>query len=222
MERWRIHEWMGAFHSMCNFLGTVGKIFKDAGLKDIVIDSTVDAEGWIEETNNSKDSQKQISTHNKFADLQKCLTEEQFQQLLKIKSCTRKVQLFNEYQNVLINNNVEITCFWMSYMYIDMVEILINQIRALKGGYWMLILAMIKAVIQWMFPYDRSNCAKYLSVCYNQMLNLPMEQLQVYEDLKNGGMVYSCGQQTHVFIHIFIQISMSFMKDNQRNKYATA
>ena len=52
----------------------------------------------------------------------------------------------------------------------------------------MLILAMIKAVMQWMFPYDRPNCAKYPPVCYNQMLNLPMEQLEVYEHLKNGGM----------------------------------
>ena len=36
--------WMGAFHSMLNFLGTVGKIFKDAGLKDIAVDSAVNAE----------------------------------------------------------------------------------------------------------------------------------------------------------------------------------
>ena len=100
----------------------------------------------------------QDSTHKIFADLQKCLTEEQLEQLLKIKSCTRIVQLFNEYQNVLVKDNVELTRFWMSY--IDMVEILINQIRALKRGYCMLILAMIKAVIQWMFPYDRPKCAK--------------------------------------------------------------
>ena len=113
---------------MCNFIGTVGKLFKDAGLKDIAVDSAVNAEGWIEETNNSKDSQKQDSTHNEFADLQKCLTEKQFEQL-KIKSCTRIVKLFNEYQNVLMKDNVELTCFWMSY--IDMVEILLT-----KSGHW--------------------------------------------------------------------------------------
>ena len=37
--------WMGAFHSMCNFQTTVGKIFKNAGLKDIAVDSAVNAEG---------------------------------------------------------------------------------------------------------------------------------------------------------------------------------
>ena len=26
----KIVVWIGAFHSMCNFIGTVGKLFKDA------------------------------------------------------------------------------------------------------------------------------------------------------------------------------------------------
>ena len=51
----------------------------------------------------------------------------------------------------------------------------------------MLILATIKAVVQWMFPYDRPNCTKYLAVCCNQMLNLPLERLEVHKHLKNGG-----------------------------------
>ena len=60
--------------------------------------------------NNSVDSKKQDSTHNEFADLQKCLTEEQLEQL-KIISPTRIVKLFNEYQNALMKDNVELTCF---------------------------------------------------------------------------------------------------------------
>ena len=49
------------------------------------------------------------------------------------------------------------------------------------------------------------------------MLKLPMEKLEVYEHLKNRGM-----SSVHVFIHIFIQMFMSFMKGSQRNKYSTA
>ena len=59
--------------------------------------------------NNSVDSQKQDSTHNEFADLQKCLTEEKFEQL-KIISPTRIVKLFHEYQNALMKDNVDLTC----------------------------------------------------------------------------------------------------------------
>ena len=74
-----------------------------------------------------------------------------------------------------------------------MVEILFSRIRASKEGNWMLPLAMIKAVIQWIFAYDRPNCANYLPVCYIQMLNLPMEHPEVYEHLKNGGMSVQLG-----------------------------
>ena len=216
---------MGAFHTICNFLATIGKRFKDAGLRDVAVESAVIAEGSIEavlegrqynravrlhkiiyeafqrliwkgfyswiETNHSDDSQRLQETHNKFTDLQKTLTEEQFEHVFKNESCTRIFQLFNEYQNALRNDNGELSCFWMSY--IDMVEILLGLIRTSREGDWMLHLAMINAVIPRMFAYDRLNYAKYLPVYYNQMLNLPMEHPEVYEHLKNGGMSVQLG-----------------------------
>ena len=91
-------------------------------------------------------------------------------------SKTKAVQV-NEYQNVLRNNNGELSCFWISY--IDMVEILFGLIRASKEGYWMLHLATIKAVIPLVLTYDRLNYANYLPVYYNQMLNLPMVHQRV-------------------------------------------
>ena len=38
---------MGAFHSICNFLVTIGKKFKDTGLRDIEVELAVIAEGLI-------------------------------------------------------------------------------------------------------------------------------------------------------------------------------
>ena len=38
---------MGAFHLICNFLVTIGKRFKDTGLRDIAVESAVIAEGLI-------------------------------------------------------------------------------------------------------------------------------------------------------------------------------
>ena len=52
---------------------------------------------------------------------------------------------------------------------------------------------MIKAVIPWMFAYDRLNYAKYLPLYYNQMLSLPMEHPEVNGHLKNGGMSVQLG-----------------------------
>ena len=56
-----------------------------------------------------------------------------------------------------------------------MVEILLGLIKALREGYWMLHLAMIKTVKAWKFAYDRFNYAKYLPIYYNQMLKLPIK-----------------------------------------------
>ena len=39
---------MGAFHSICNFLVTNGKRFKNTGLRDIAVESAGIAEGLIE------------------------------------------------------------------------------------------------------------------------------------------------------------------------------
>ena len=36
---------MGAFHTICNFLATIGKRFKDAGLRDVAVESAVMQKG---------------------------------------------------------------------------------------------------------------------------------------------------------------------------------
>ena len=58
----------------------------------------------------------------------------------------------------------------------------------------MLHLAMIRAVILWMFAYDRLTHARYLPIYNYQMLKLPAEHPEVYEHLKNGGMSVQLGK----------------------------
>ena len=38
---------MGAFHTICNLLSTIGKRFQDAGLRDLCVEAGVIAEGSI-------------------------------------------------------------------------------------------------------------------------------------------------------------------------------
>ena len=40
-----IIEGMGTFHTICNFLVTNGKRFKDTGLRELAVESAVIAEG---------------------------------------------------------------------------------------------------------------------------------------------------------------------------------
>ena len=75
---------------------------------------------------------------------------------------------------------------------------------------------MIKAVIPWMFAYDRLNYAKYLPVYYNQMLNLPVEHPEVYEYLRNGGMSVQLGAaNTFGWIPVDQAIEETANKDTQ-------
>ena len=38
---------MGNFHTICNFMSSIGKMFGDAGLRDLAVESGVLAEGSI-------------------------------------------------------------------------------------------------------------------------------------------------------------------------------
>ena len=207
--------WMGAFHTICNFLGTTGKRFKDAWLRDIAVESGVIAEVSIEtvlevrqynravrlhkiiyevlqrliwkgfyswmEAKHTEEGQKLQQTQNEVEKLRRSLTQEQFEQLLKNKSCIR---IFRRIPGYTEKDNGKLASFWMSYT--DMVEILLGLIRASREGNWILYLGMIRAVIPLMFAYDRLNYAKYLSVYYMEMLKLPTDHPEIYKHLNNS------------------------------------
>ena len=54
---------IGAFHRICNFLVKIGKIFKDTGLRDIAVDSTVIAEGLIEAVLEGRQDNRTVKLH---------------------------------------------------------------------------------------------------------------------------------------------------------------
>ena len=54
---------MGALHRICNFLVKIGKIFKDNGLRDIAVDSTVIAEGLIEAVLEGRQYNRTVRLH---------------------------------------------------------------------------------------------------------------------------------------------------------------
>ena len=54
---------MGAFHSICNFLVTIGKRFKDTGLRDITVELIVIAEGLIEAVLEGKKVNRTVMIH---------------------------------------------------------------------------------------------------------------------------------------------------------------
>ncbi len=80
--------------------------------------------------------------------------------------------------------NGEMAEFWMSY--VDMVEILLGLLRASREGNWMLHLGAIRAMLPWVFAYDKINYARYLPVYYAQMTQLHTSHPAVYNHFMNG------------------------------------
>ena len=54
---------MGAFHTICNLLAIIGKRFKDAGLRDIVVESGIIAEGSIDRVMEGRKYNRGVRLH---------------------------------------------------------------------------------------------------------------------------------------------------------------
>jgi len=55
---------MGVFHTICNFLGIIGKRFLDAGLRDLAVESEVIAEGSVHRILNGQQYDQGVRLHN--------------------------------------------------------------------------------------------------------------------------------------------------------------
>lgn len=74
--------------------------------------------------------------------------------------------------------------FWCTYM--DMVEAVLQFIRSSREGNWPLHLASVRAMVPWMFSYDRYNYARYLPVYWMETNILPKSHPFVYEHFQKG------------------------------------
>ena len=90
--------------------------------------------------------------------------------------CRHESQLYSEFivlydknLDYLRNNNGKLSGFWMSYL--DIVEILLNLLRAFREGDWELHLSSIKKMIPWCFAHDNLNYAGSLlvGVCFRDV-----------------------------------------------------
>ena len=57
--------------------------------------------------------------------------------------------------------------------FLEMVELLLNTVYAIRAGYWELLLECIRNILSYTFAYDNINYARYLSAMLGDMLQLP-------------------------------------------------
>ena len=74
--------------------------------------------------------------------------------------------------------------FWLSYL--DMVDLLLNIIFACRSGQWNLLIECLRDVIPYAFAYDHHNYARYVTVMLGDMLSLPDDFPEIYQEFVNG------------------------------------
>ena len=63
--------------------------------------------------------------------------------------------------------------------FLEMVELLLNNIYTIGAGYWELLLECIQNILPYTF-YDNINYARYLSAMLEDMLQLPKDFPEVW------------------------------------------
>ena len=144
---------------------------------------------WVK-TNHPEEAQHVEWASQNISIFHSNISEKSFQEILQNRSCVRTFQLFQNYLESL-RSQESLSSFWVSY--IDMIEILLNLIRASREGNWMLHLAAIRNIIPWCFAYDKINYARFLTYYYATMSRLATDHPDVYAYFMQGGFSVQVG-----------------------------
>ena len=113
------------------------------------------------------------------------------------------------------------SAFWMSY--VEIVEIMLQLLRASRERNWELHLSSISEMIPWCFAYDRQNYSRYLSVYLSDMTNLPIDHPQQHTYLSDGRFAANVGNSKVPFTSIPIDqtLNETVNKDTQHQEEQT-
>ena len=199
---------MGTFHIIMTFLAVIAARFKDAGLKDIVIQSMLVAEGSVDTMFSGSRAYKRAARVYKilYEAFSRILCEKFEQSNQEVAAAVSAVLEtheesidFNEvissaeflnYSNELINfkdklaEESNLAKYWISFL--DMCETLLNLLFATRSGNWYLYLATLRQTLPWLFAYDRTNYSRYLTAHFQDLMNLEEDFPDIHEEFTNG------------------------------------
>jgi hypothetical protein len=192
---------LGVFHTICSYLGALGKLLRGSGFADIVIESGVCASGSIERVLTGKhynramrvhkltlealerllfdafrketDAQALIEVvHNATSSMMEEPTSENMQGVTANESCRRLFEKLCTYKDKVRNGELGKTAqFWIQYM--DRIWLVLRFLRATKENNLDLHLACVQELCPLLFSMDHHNYARYLSVYLLTLINLP-------------------------------------------------
>ena len=169
---------MGMFHMLMMFIDILSKRFSVAGLRDVLIQSGVVAEGSVDKALSGKMYNRGIWLY-KLA--YEAITRKVFDVIVSTKEEDDWVQsnlkginfatfweheisqtMYNKFLDAREKLKVgePLQKFWMSFL--EMIELLLNTIYAIRAGNWELLLECIWNILPYTFAYDNINYARYL------------------------------------------------------------
>ncbi|XP_078353866.1 uncharacterized protein LOC144638547 [Oculina patagonica] len=204
---------IGSFHTICAFFAAIGKRFGDAGLADVLMESGIVGSGSVAGVIEGRHYNRALRTHkivfeamhrlqwtgfkswlqrnghqvnrmilvSAIEDIRKEFSPEKFNRLLSMPDFLAIFHLYKEYCK---EDNGPLKLFWNSYL--EMVEVLLNFVRATREGNWGLNLESIKEMLPSFFAYDHTNYARYLPVYVAHMMLLPETHPEAHNLLVHG------------------------------------
>ena len=91
------------------------------------------------------------------------------------------------YEHFCQDDNGLLFAFWSSYL--SMGELFLAFTQATRDADWLLHLARVQQMLQWMYAYDCTNYACYLTMYWCEMFRLEETHPAAYEELCRGEFV---------------------------------
>ena len=229
----KILPFMGPFHIQMSFIYAIYKRFKGSGISDVLVAADVIAEGSVDQALHGKHFKHGVRCLRLFYEM---LIHHALDQWLDTTSLSEEVkaslaklrQQINEQDEELVEvytkleSNTEVKdlvdtlfedCkdapqaeYWISF--IEMVEVLTQNIHAIRTRNWTEFKSSLKFMLPWMQVYDNDRYGRYLPDFITVLDTLPANQAVFMESglfaQSMTGKPYSC-----VALDIWIESTMN-------------
>ena len=207
---------LGAFHAMCSYMGSLGKMMTGSGFEDILIESGVCASGSIAKVMSGKHYNRAMRVHQRMNDaierliLNKfCSTssvhvssemisfapllalaenpsDSSFSEVFSSGECMKMVHDYNRYKDGVRDGLLGKTASFWC-MYSDCVWILMRFQQAVKQNDLDMYKLSIRQLCILLFSADHQNYARYLPVYLTELTNLPTSHPGSDQLLRDNG-----------------------------------
>jgi len=185
---------MGAFHTMCSYMGSLGKMMTGSGFEEILIEAGVCASGSINQVINGSHYNRAMRVHQHMADaierllqdrfvtdapvdfsqlsdLVSLAEEPSFERMVEVMNSTSCIEFMEKYSSfkdgVREGHHGKTAQFWI--LYYDCVWVLLHFVESIKENDLPLYLQTLRQLSGLMFSADHLNYARYLPAYFTHL-----------------------------------------------------